>query len=166
MGLKARFLQLLAVLVLMGGAFAAGSWWSQRPHVLRPIATAGQPTLGQQDAPVQVVVFADFKCPFCARYERDVFPKLRAHYIDSGKVAYSFVNLAFLGPDSDTAAQAGECIAHQEARLFWPFADAVYQHQGNEATLWATPEALASMAAKVPEVDGLAFQTSQRPAGP
>lgn len=161
--MKLQFLLLLLVLTIIGAAFSAGSLLMKRGEPFRPINTTGQPTLGDADAPIQIVVFEDFKCPFCAKYEHDVFPQLKSRYIDTGKVRYSFVNLAFLGPDSITAAQAGECINNQESRLFWDFVEKVYHHQGNEAAIWATPDSLGELAATIPgiEVSGLRSCLSQ-----
>ncbi|WP_103131151.1 DsbA family protein [Deinococcus aerius] len=155
-----RFFKLAVGLVLLAGAFATGTLWSrpQVRQVFRPINTHGQPTLGRENAPVQVVVFADFKCPFCARFESDVFPRLKDQYINTGKVQYSFVNLAFLGPDSNIAAQAGECVAHQDQNLFWKFVDNVYQHQGDEAKIWATPEEMTRIATNLSGIGIKEFQ--------
>ncbi|UQN07932.1 DsbA family protein [Deinococcus sp. QL22] len=151
--MKFRLFPSLLVLTTIGGAFSAGLLLTKRSEPFRPINITGQPTLGEADAPVQVVVFEDFKCPFCARYEHDVFPQLKSRYIDTGKVRYSFVNLAFLGPDSITAAQAGECVNKQESRLFWDFVEKVYHHQGNETTIWATPDSLGELAATIPGIE-------------
>jgi len=98
-----------------------------------------QPSLGEPDAPVKVVEFGDYKCPACKRFHEQVFFKLKHDYIDTGKVEFFFINFQFIGPDSITAGIAGECIYHQSEPAFWAYHGAVYENQGPENQLWATP---------------------------
>lgn len=112
----------------------------------------GQPHMGAADAPVTVVGFGDYRCPFCARFERNVFPQLKKDYIDTGKVRFVFVNLAFLGPGSTQAAVAGECVTRQNTSAFWRFHTTLYTNQGPEAQQWVTMDRLLS-AASSPGVD-------------
>jgi protein-disulfide isomerase len=115
---------------------------------------AGQPTLGNKNAPVKVLEFADFKCPYCKMFHDQVFPKLKKEWIDTGKVQFVFANFQFIGPDSVTAGMAGESIYKQYPDAFWNFYDAIYTYQGSESKVWATPEFLVDLVKKhVPGVD-------------
>lgn len=65
--------------------------------------------LGNPDAPVTIVEFSDFECPFCARFVSQTLPKLKEKYIDTGKVKliYRDFPLSF-HPDAQKAAEAAE----------------------------------------------------------
>jgi protein-disulfide isomerase len=114
----------------------------------------GQPSIGEEDAPVKIVEFGDFKCIYCKYFEEDVFPQIQKDYIDSGKVEFHFVNKAFIGPDSLYAAFVGEAVYDQNPEAFWDYYHLVYENQGPEDQQWATMEYLLSLVEKeIPDVD-------------
>ncbi|MDR6226134.1 DsbA family protein [Desmospora profundinema] len=114
----------------------------------------GQPVLGDPDAPVKIVEFGDFKCPACKQFKDQIYPQLKKDYIDQGKVAFYFVNNPFIGEDSMTAAIAAESVYQQDPDSYWPYFEALYDNQGNEQQVWATPELLVKLAKEeTPEVD-------------
>lgn len=113
-----------------------------------------QPVLGAPEAPVTVVEFADFKCPYCREFALDVFPRLKQEYIDTGKVRFYFINYPFIGSDSTTAALALEAVHAQSPEGVWDFIDAVMRNQGDEQQEWATPQLLVQLAREaVPDID-------------
>ena len=70
--------------------------------------------MGAEDAPVTVVEFADYQCPFCLRFTRDTFPALKQKYIDTGKVRWVALNLPLpFHKDARKAAQAAHCAGEQ-----------------------------------------------------
>jgi protein-disulfide isomerase len=83
-----------------------------------------QPTLGDPDAPVLIVEFAEFYCPYCAKFLWETFPKIEEEYIATGLVRYEFRNLVVHGDAALLAAVAGEC-AHDQGR-FWPYLDRLF----------------------------------------
>ncbi|MFB6174698.1 MAG: DsbA family protein [Candidatus Nanohalobium sp.] len=97
-----------------------------------------QPMIGSQNASVKVVEFGDYRCPYCNRFDQQVFPKVKKNYIDSGKVKYYFVNFPFLGPGSTLGAKAGECVLDNDPGNFWKFHHTMYDNQGSEKTRWLT----------------------------
>ncbi|WP_310832232.1 DsbA family protein [Paenibacillus pedocola] len=101
-----------------------------------------QPHLGDASAKVKVIEFADFKCPACKKWKETYFEQFRKDYVDTGKVELFFINFAFIDRDSILAASAGEAIAAQNNDKFWEFMSMLYDHQGDEAKIWATPEFL------------------------
>lgn len=117
-----------------------------------------QPTLGDPDAPVQLVAFEDFKCPFCRQFEADVMPQLERDYIDTGKAKMTFINFSFIGPDSTTAALAGECAYAQDPQAFWEYKTVIYRAQGPESQQWATPARLEELARDVGDLDAAALR--------
>jgi protein-disulfide isomerase len=74
----------------------------------------GKHTLGAEDAPVTVVEFADYQCPFCLRFAQTTFPVLKQKYIDTGKVRWVALNLPLpFHKDARKAAQAVHCAGEQ-----------------------------------------------------
>lgn len=93
--------------------------------------------LGNADAPVTIFEFADFQCPFCARFHFQTAIQIRDQYVKTGKVKIIYRDFAFLGPESVEAALAARCA--QDQGKFWEFHDALYdaeqkdgqEHNGN-----------------------------------
>jgi len=88
------------------------------------------PFLGDPKAPVTVVEFADFQCPFCGRFFQTVEGPLIEQYVKTGKVRFVYRNFAFLGPESEDAAVAAACAGEQDK--FWEYHDYLYNHQQGE----------------------------------
>jgi protein-disulfide isomerase len=88
------------------------------------------PALGNKDAKVHIVEFADLRCPFCEQFFTQTEPQIIKDYVDSGKATFSFRQYAFLGPASTVAADAAECANDQGK--FWDFHNYMYQHQPAE----------------------------------
>jgi protein-disulfide isomerase len=117
--------------------------------------------LGSPNAKVTLVVYEDMQCPYCAEYQRSVFPVLVDEYVRTGKVAMRFVGMDFLGDDS-TKALKHVLAARAEGKL-WHFAELLYRNQGRENSGWVTDELLDSVAREIgldPE------QLTTRAAGP
>ncbi|MBO8172625.1 MAG: DsbA family protein [Bacillaceae bacterium] len=106
----------------------------------------GQPMLGDPDAPVTIVEFADFKCPACKSFYDHIMSELKSDYIDTGKAKLYFMNFPVVSRDSYTAAMAGEAIYRQDQEAFWAFYETVYKNQPDEGLEWATPEFLVELA--------------------
>lgn len=104
------------------------------------------PVLGNPDAAVKIIEFGDYKCPACKGFNEVVKPQLVQEYVNQGKVAFHFMNLPFIGPDSNTAALAAQSVFHQNPEAYWTYLDAIYAAQGDEDTQWATPEFLIELA--------------------
>ncbi|MGC1214878.1 MAG: thioredoxin domain-containing protein [Micromonospora sp.] len=80
--------------------------------------------LGKPDAPLVILEYADFQCPFCGRHARETEPKLIKDYVDKGLVRIEWRDLPYLGAESNDAAAAGRAAAAQGK--FWEFHNAVY----------------------------------------
>ncbi|MFA5133618.1 MAG: thioredoxin domain-containing protein [Patescibacteria group bacterium] len=78
-----------------------------------PQAQVPSPTIGKADAPVQIVEYFDFQCPTCKSVEETIIPFIIEDYVDTGKAAITFKNMAFIGKESKLAAIAGLCAAEQ-----------------------------------------------------
>ena len=95
---------------------------------VRDVATEGRPQRGADDAPITIVEFTDYECPFCGRYIRDTYPALLAEYGDRMKYVVRNFPLSSIHPNARKAAEAAEC-AFDQGR-FWEYHDALFQNQG------------------------------------
>jgi len=87
----------------------------------------GKHTLGAEDAPVTVVEFADYQCPFCLRFASTTFPLLKQKYIDTGKVRWVALNLPLpFHKDARKAAQAAHCAGEQDK--LWEMRDILFRN--------------------------------------
>ncbi len=100
---------------------------------------------GAADAPVTIIEFADYQCPYCGRFAEDTYPKINEAYIASGQVRIGYQHFAFLGDESLWAAEASECAADQDA--FWEYHDYLFRHQSGENQGAFTKDHLKAFAA-------------------
>lgn len=85
---------------------------------------------GVETAPVTIEEYADFQCPACGQFARTTMPQLLSTYVAEGKVKLVFRHFAFLGMESNWAAEAAECAAEQGR--FWDMHDKLYASQAGE----------------------------------
>lgn len=87
-------------------------------------------SLGDPSAPVTIVEFADFQCPFCGKFFRESGTKIIEQYVKTGKARFVYRDFAFLGPESIMAAEASRCAGDQQQ--FWQYHDYLFAHQQGE----------------------------------
>ncbi|MDH7488785.1 MAG: DsbA family protein [Anaerolineae bacterium] len=86
------------------------------------------PVKGSPDAPVTIVEFSEFQCPYCGYYSREVFPKIDEAYIKTGKVKYVFRDFPLsFHSNAQKAAEAAGCAGQQGK--FWEYHDVLFAHQ-------------------------------------
>ncbi|HUA32070.1 MAG TPA: thioredoxin domain-containing protein [Candidatus Binataceae bacterium] len=90
---------------------------------------AGHPSMGSADAPVTIVEFTDFQCPFCKRSE-DTVKQIQQKYGDKVRLVHMDYPLSFHAHALD-AAEAARCANAQGK--FWPYRDALFANQGKLA---------------------------------
>jgi protein-disulfide isomerase len=80
--------------------------------------------IGRADAPVTLVEFADYQCPFCKRFHTDAYAELKKNYIDTGKVRFVSRDLPLeFHPFAMKAAEATRCAGDQNK--YWELRDAL-----------------------------------------
>jgi protein-disulfide isomerase len=100
---------------------------------------------GHAGAPVMVYEIADFQCPFCARFAREVFPRLDSAFVQTGKVQWFFVNLPLPTHSAAwLAAEAALCAGAVNDR-FWALHDRLFAAQVE----WSLAKDVHSAIAKV-----------------
>lgn len=164
-----------AVLVAIG-AGAGGYWYFGKPGSSPAIATpvpsaaistpaatpAANPSvaqgpgpqvlpddmvLGSPDAKVTIVEYASLTCSHCARFHKETMPKLKADYIDTGKVRLVYRDFPF-DEASFRAAMLARCSGKER---FFGFVDALFQSQEN----WATPNGWKPGLARIAKLGGM-----------
>ncbi len=90
--------------------------------------------LGDPNAPVTIIEFSDYQCPYCKRFWQDTLPQLKSEYIDTGKVKLIYRDYPLPGhPMAQPAAEASECIREKGGdTIFWKYHDKLFE---NQATL-------------------------------
>ncbi len=96
---------------------------------------AGELGAGDPAAPVKLEVYADFQCPACGVYAREIEPLVMKNYVENGKVYVVFRNYSFLDGnrgdmESHRAAEATLCAMDQGA--FWPYHSILFANQTGE----------------------------------
>ena len=84
--------------------------------------------LGKSDAPLTLVEFTDYQCPFCGRFETTTFPEIKKNYIDTGKVRFILRDLPLdFHPFALKAAQSVHCAGDQGK--YWEMKELVFKNQ-------------------------------------
>lgn len=108
---------------------------------------------GDVDAPVVMVMFSDYRCPFCAQFSRTTEPQLVDKYVTSGVLRIEWRDMPIFGEQSTAAAIAGRAAAAQGK--FFEFTQAVYADAPQKGHADLTSQALIDFAKKagVPDLD-------------
>jgi protein-disulfide isomerase len=96
-------------------------------HVKYSIPTDGFPTLGPTDAPITIVEFSDFQCPYCTQWQEQTFQPLLAAY--PGKIRFVYRNypLTSIHQNAFRGAEAALCANDQNA--FWKYHDKLFSEK-------------------------------------
>ena len=95
------------------------------------ISLDDDPIRGDPDAPITIVEFSDFQCPFCARFHVQTLPSIIEEYIAEGKVNLVYRDFPIQGihPNALPAAVAAECA--NEQGKFWEYHDTLFEKQNS-----------------------------------
>jgi protein-disulfide isomerase len=97
--------------------------------VAKPVSLPDM-ALGPANASVTITEFASMTCPHCATFDKDVFPKIKSEYVDTGKVRYVFREFPL-----DIKAAAGSmlarCIAKDDAGKYFAVIDMLFKQQND-----------------------------------
>jgi Protein-disulfide isomerase len=107
--------------------------------------------LGNPDAPITMVEFADQQCPFCADWARNELPGVISRYVRPGKLRIEYRGLSFLGADSTSMLTLAQ--ASGEQNKLWNVIELEFLNQGSEGSGYATPAFLTAIAGAVPGLD-------------
>ncbi len=119
---------LVLVVVLTGGSSDEEFVTALEEHAAEiPADLASGTKLGKDDAPVKIVSYEDFQCPFCLQYTAEQEPDIINELVKTGKVQLEYRHLPILGPESVDAAEASQCAADQGK--FWQYHNRLFLEQ-------------------------------------
>ncbi len=142
---------------------------SQQESPLQPPAVKPTPaviatdtyaaTMGDPNAPVTIVEFTDYQCPYCQSFSQETLPTLMAEKIATGEVYYILKDLPLdsIHPNARAAAKAARCAGEQDA--YWEMHDALFDSQAGWGGQGELPEAIFVDLAAGLGLDGDAFAT-------
>ena len=176
--LNQYFVPVLVVLAI-GLAFFSGSLWQRLQNLEKggaaapgvqatpaaapsvSIDSAGGtghfPVMGDPNAKVTIIEFADFRCPFCEQFFSQTENQIIQNYVNTGKVKFAFRQFAILGTSSTVAADAAECANDQGK--FWVFHDYLYKNQPPETDTSMYNTDTLTKAAVTLGMDGTKFRS-------
>lgn len=135
------FLILFAAVIIVGTIFYAGSNHNTQGGLAQGIAnppdtsrkiefivTDTDPSLGDKDAPVTLLAFEDFECPFCERFSQQTLPLIIDQHVKSGKVRVVWKDFPLsIHSHVQKAHEAARCAWEQDK--FWEYHDVLFNNQ-------------------------------------
>jgi protein-disulfide isomerase len=91
------------------------------------IPSKGFYAIGPANAPITIVEFSDYQCPFCRRWHQEVYEPLLAAYPGKIKLVYRNFPLTSIHPDAMGAAEAALCAGEQDA--YWPYHEKLFSSE-------------------------------------
>jgi protein-disulfide isomerase len=118
--------QIRQLLEKQGGRQAAPPQ-PEQPTTAKVSDLTGVNMLGKKDAPITIVEYTDYQCPFCQRFHVSAYPEIKKNYIDTGKVRFFSKDLPLdFHPNAMRAAMAARCAGEQGK--FWELRDVMGQN--------------------------------------
>jgi protein-disulfide isomerase len=101
----------------------------QQPPLPMTMDISKSPTMGNKNAPLVLIEFTDYQCPFCRRHFETVHQQLVKTYVDTGqlKLVLKEFPLQKLHPNAPRAAMAAQCAGSQNS--YWPMHDLLFRNQ-------------------------------------
>lgn len=130
-----------------GTGSAANDGGSSQQAETGSASALGPPTLGREDAPVTMVEYSDFQCPYCGQFAREVEPELIEKYVENGTLKIEWRDFPYLGQESVNAALAAR--EAQEQGRFWEYHEALYENQDSVNSGAFSDDNLKSLAEEV-----------------
>lgn len=91
------------------------------------VSVDDDPALGLADAPITIIEFSDFECPYCSKWTTEIWPAIQAAYPDQVRLVYRDFPLYSIHANAEAAANAANC-ANEQAQ-FWGFHDLLFSSQ-------------------------------------
>jgi protein-disulfide isomerase len=154
-------------IIVVGAALIAG--FLIYPNLPKPVGTFTVPTpiaypqvsgnsMGDPNAPVKLVIYADFQCPACGNWAKDNEPDFIAKYVATNKVYFTYTPFSFIddnGPGTESKDAAAAAFCAMDQGKFWQYHDILYANQTGENSGDFTAARLAAFA------QSLGLNTSQ-----
>src|SRR3989338_8862854 len=100
------------------------------PSAKVDVSSDDDAVLGNKNAPITMIEFSDYECPFCGRHFTQTYPQLKQEYIDTGKVKLVFRDFPLsFHQNAQKAAEAAECAGEQGDAAYFRMHDKLFQNQ-------------------------------------
>ena len=109
------------------GEIAEAPVTPQPQYTRYDIPTEGYPSLGPDDAPITIVEFSDFQCPFCRRFHSETYQALLDAYPGQIRFVYRNLPLTSIHPDAMPSAIASLCANDQN--VYWEYHDKLFSSE-------------------------------------
>jgi protein-disulfide isomerase len=121
--------------------------------------SANASAIGDEQAKITIVEFADYQCPFCAKFHKETKDSIIQNFVETGKVKFLFKDLIVNDRPNDKAstlaAAASYCAAEQGK--YWEYNDELYKNSQGENTGWVTKDNLKQFANNIRVPDLMRF---------
>lgn len=124
---------------ILGSSTQSSNKQQMEPQIFQ-VSMDDDPVKGNADAPLTIIEFSDFQCPFCMKFHSETLPLIEQNYIETGKVKFVYRDFPIesIHPNAVPAALASECA--DEQGKFWQFHDMLFNNQ----ELWAKQDSIKS----------------------
>lgn len=109
---------------------AAAGTQSQQRGAIVSLSVDDDPFMGDENAPVVMIEFSDFECPYCKQFWQQTLPEIKRNYIDTGKLKFVYrdLPLPFHDPLATQEALAANCARDQEGdETFFTYHDEIFK---------------------------------------
>lgn len=160
-----KYLTPIAVLVgalIIAGAFMYGGGGGtaqqgqQKPKAVdvAKIDIKNDPFVGEVSAPVTIVYWFDYQCPFCKKFDEDALAQVYENYVKTGKVKIVFKDFQFLGPDSTDAGLFAQAVWEAYPEEFYAWHQAMFAAQDEEHGGFGNTDSIVALTkTEVPAID-------------
>lgn len=115
----------------------------EEEYALESISFEGEPVMGDESAPINIIEYSDYGCPWCAEWhgtnaipqrpidEEESFSKVRSNYVETGDVQFVLKDFPVpsLHPDAMTTHKAANCVLENSPDSFWDFSQKLYEER-------------------------------------
>lgn len=96
------------------------------PQVVRyDVSLDNNPVFGPEDAPITIIEFSDYQCPYCKRWHVEVWPKIKSAYPNKVRLVYRDFPLMSIHSEAVPAAEAANCAGEQGK--YWEYHDLLFE---------------------------------------
>ncbi len=91
------------------------------------VPIGNSPVEGSASAPITIIEFSDYQCPFCQQWQQQVLPQIKDKYGDKVRLVYRNFPLYSIHPEAESASEAAECAGEQ--KKYWEYHDLLFSGQ-------------------------------------
>jgi protein-disulfide isomerase len=117
-----------------GGSVVEAPVTDEPPFIRYDIPSDGFPAIGPANAPITIVEFSDYQCPYCRRWHEQVYEPLLAAYPGKIRLVYRHLPLTSIHPDAFPAAEAAMCAGEQD--VFWQYHEKLFSSDSLGKTVY------------------------------